>query len=240
MRLSELAGRRVLVLGTGREGLAAARAVVGLASALLAADDNDGASAAAWRIEWGDAAPLLIAPQPADLLDVVDVVIASPGIGPRHPLRAALASAGIPVTSGSDLWLSQHAASTTAVTGSKGKSTTASLIHHLTNYVTVNLVANTVDKSPARAEARKFAMERLIALARQREPNRCKFSVERSIQGDGQQLAEAATQECFANIVSEQTGHPARNVAFERWFENQQLAEGKRSASGKPGTAQLS
>jgi hypothetical protein len=102
----------------------------------------------------------------------------------------------------------------------------------------VNLVANTVDKSPARAEARKFAMERLIALARQREPNRCKFSVEPSIQDDGQQPAEAATQECFANIVSEQTGHPIRNEAFERWFENQQLAESKRSASGKPGAAQ--
>jgi hypothetical protein len=104
----------------------------------------------------------------------------------------------------------------------------------------VNLVANSVDKSPARAEARKFAMERLIALARQREPNRCKFTVEPSIQGDGQQLAEAATQECFANIVAEQTGHPIRNDAFERWFENQQLAEGKRSARSKPGTEQAS
>ncbi len=132
MRLSELAGRRVLVLGTGREGLAAARAVVGLASTVTAADDSDGASAAAWRSEWTDGVPLLIAPQPADLLGSVDVVIVSPGIGPRHPLRAAFTAAGIPVTSGSDLWLSQHAASTTAVTGSKGKSTTASLIHHLT------------------------------------------------------------------------------------------------------------
>lgn len=100
----------------------------------------------------------------------------------------------------------------------------------------VNLVANTMDKSPARAEARKFALERLITQARQREPNRCKFSVEPSIQGDGQQLAEAATQECFANIVAAQTGHPVRNDAFERWFENQQLAEGKRSAAGKQGS----
>ena len=100
----------------------------------------------------------------------------------------------------------------------------------------VNLKANTLDTSPVRAEARKFAMDRLVALARQREPNRCKFTVEPSIQGDGQQLAEAATYECFANIVAEQTGHPLRNEAFERWFENQQLAEGKRSASGKPGT----
>ncbi len=95
----------------------------------------------------------------------------------------------------------------------------------------VNLVANTTDKSPERAQARKFAMERLIALARQREPNRCKFSVEHSIQGDGKQLAEAATHECFSNIVAEQTGHPVRNEAFERWFENQQLAQGNRSAS---------
>lgn len=95
----------------------------------------------------------------------------------------------------------------------------------------VNLAANTLDKSHGRAEARTFAMERLITLAKQRDPNRCQFSVERSIQGHGRQLTEAATHECFANIVAEQTGHPIRNEAFEHWFETQQLMEGKRSAS---------
>ena len=95
----------------------------------------------------------------------------------------------------------------------------------------VNLIANTVDKSPDRAEARKFAMDRLVTQARQREPNRCTFSVEPSIQGDGQQLAEAATQECFTNLVAAQSGKAPLNEAFERWFENQQLAESKRSAS---------
>ena len=104
----------------------------------------------------------------------------------------------------------------------------------------VNLVANSVDKSPARAEARKFAMDRLIVLARQREPHRCKFSIEPSIQGDGQQLAEAATHECFGNIVAEQAGHPLSNEAFERWFENQQLAHSKRTVSGKRLGAQSS
>jgi hypothetical protein len=97
--------------------------------------------------------------------------------------------------------------------------------------VDVNLIANSVDKSPARAEARKFAHDKLVAQARQREPNRCTFSIEPSIQGDGKQLAEAATQECFSNILAPQTGNPQLNDAFERWFENQQLAEGKRSAS---------
>nr|WP_295776450.1 hypothetical protein [Rhodoferax sp.] len=95
----------------------------------------------------------------------------------------------------------------------------------------VNLVANSVDKSPARAEVRKFAMEKRISQARQKEPNRCKFSLEPSIQGDGDQLAEAATHECFSNLLAEQTGNPSHNEAFERWFENQQLAQGKRSAS---------
>ncbi len=95
----------------------------------------------------------------------------------------------------------------------------------------VNLIPNSVDKSPERAEARTFAMEKLITQARQREPNRCKFSVEPSIQGDGKQLAEAATHECFSNIVAAQTGHPTHNEALESWFENQQLAEGRRSAS---------
>lgn len=97
--------------------------------------------------------------------------------------------------------------------------------------VDVNMVAHTADKSPARAEARKFASDRLVAQARQREPERCKFSVEPSIQGDGKQLAEAATQECFSNLLAAQTGHPTLNDAFERWFENQQLAESRRNAN---------
>lgn len=94
----------------------------------------------------------------------------------------------------------------------------------------VNLIAHSADKSPARAEARKFATDRLVAQARQREPERCKFSVDPSIQGDGRQLAEAATHECFSNLLAARTGHPILNDAFERWFENQQLAENRQLA----------
>jgi hypothetical protein len=96
----------------------------------------------------------------------------------------------------------------------------------------VNLAAYSVDKSPTREEARKFAMDKAIAKARERDPNKCKFSVEPSIKGDGKQLAEDATQECFHNILAARTGNPEQNEAFERWFENQQLAaQGKRNAS---------
>jgi len=131
MTMAGLAGRRVLVLGTGREGSAIADAIVPLATTVTAYDDSDGPSAAAWRERWGGRAPLLVGAG-ADLDPAsFDVVIASPGISKHHPVVRALRDAGLLITSGTALWMAEHHASTTGVTGSKGKSTTASLIQHL-------------------------------------------------------------------------------------------------------------
>ena len=128
MRSSDLAGRRVLLLGTGREAIAAAVALAPVVSELVAADDTDGESAAAFR---GAHGPVLIAPDFDSIAGRFDVVVKSPGISPGHPLVVALLAAGVPLTSGTDLWMTEHASTTTGVTGSKGKSTTASLVHHL-------------------------------------------------------------------------------------------------------------
>lgn len=128
MRSSDLAGQRVLVLGTGREAVAVAQYLGSAVAELVAADDTDGASAAEFREQWG---PVLVAPAPGEVIGRFDVVVKSPGISPQHPLVAALTAAGVPITSGTDLWMNDHAATTTAVTGSKGKSTTSSLIHHV-------------------------------------------------------------------------------------------------------------
>ncbi|NEM90551.1 UDP-N-acetylmuramoyl-L-alanine--D-glutamate ligase [Galbitalea soli] len=132
MRLSELAGRRILIVGTGREGAAAARVVSRISDTIRATDDRDGDSAAAWRAAWGERIPVLIAPDPAEASAWAEVVVKSPGVSPLHPLVARLLADGIPLTSGTDLWMTDHSHRTTAVTGSKGKSTTASLIAHLT------------------------------------------------------------------------------------------------------------
>jgi UDP-N-acetylmuramoylalanine--D-glutamate ligase len=48
-----------------------------------------------------------------------------------HPWVRELRAAGVPVTGGSALWMADHAPRTVGVTGSKGKSTTSSLISHL-------------------------------------------------------------------------------------------------------------
>jgi len=125
VRWSDLEGRRVLVLGTGREGSAVAERLAGRAE-LTAVDERDGDSAARWRERWGEAIPLVIGTPPA-----ADVAIASPGIPPHAPVLAALAAAGVPVTTSTALWLAENGPRTTAVTGSKGKSTTSSLLHAL-------------------------------------------------------------------------------------------------------------
>jgi UDP-N-acetylmuramoylalanine--D-glutamate ligase len=131
VRFSDLEGRRVLVLGTGREARSFAEAAAPAAGALFAIDARDGESARAWRERWGARAPLTIASTAAAFAGQIDVAVTSPGIPPHDPLRASLVEAGIPVSMPTDIWLGEHADRTTGVTGSKGKSTTSALIHAL-------------------------------------------------------------------------------------------------------------
>jgi len=61
-----------------------------------------------------------------------DVVVKSPGISLYRPEIADAKAAGIRFTSATNLWFEQNpAARTIAVTGTKGKSTTARLLHHI-------------------------------------------------------------------------------------------------------------
>lgn len=65
-------------------------------------------------------------------LEGLDVLIKSPGIRPGHPLLVAAESADVPVTSATVLFVERAREAGLAligVTGSKGKSTTATLIH---------------------------------------------------------------------------------------------------------------
>jgi UDP-N-acetylmuramoyl-L-alanine---L-glutamate ligase len=62
----------------------------------------------------------------------LDLVIKSPGISMYRPEFATFQTLGIPVTSGTEIWLSQHPGiKTIGVTGTKGKSTTSSLITYI-------------------------------------------------------------------------------------------------------------
>ncbi|GIJ80591.1 UDP-N-acetylmuramoylalanine--D-glutamate ligase [Micromonospora phaseoli] len=132
MRLSDLRGRKVAVWGAGREGRAAVIAIAAHGPAdLVAVDDSGNFLSLPWDGPLAEAAPLVSGEEGFDRLAAADVVVRSPGVPQTHPWLVELRHRGATVTQGTSLWMADHGERTIAVTGSKGKSTTSSLISHL-------------------------------------------------------------------------------------------------------------
>ena len=129
--IARLEGRRVALWGWGREGRAAWRAVRSRLPALpltLFCDADEAAAAAAL----GDASLRTETTVSADALAAFDVVIKSPGISPYRDEATQAAARGTRFLGGTALWFAEHPdARTVCVTGTKGKSTTTSLLAHL-------------------------------------------------------------------------------------------------------------
>ncbi|GIJ27210.1 UDP-N-acetylmuramoylalanine--D-glutamate ligase [Micromonospora qiuiae] len=132
MRLSELRGRTVAVWGAGREGRAAVTAIAAHGPAnLVAVDDSANFLSLPWDGPLAEAAPLVTGEEGFARLAAADVVVRSPGVPQTHPWLVELRRRGVTVTQGTALWMADHGERTIGVTGSKGKSTTSSLISHL-------------------------------------------------------------------------------------------------------------
>lgn len=132
MRLSDLRGRTVAVWGAGREGRAAVTAIAAHGPAdLVAVDDSANFLTLPWEGPLAEAAPLVTGEAGFDRLAAADVVVRSPGVPNTHPWMVQLRARGATITQGTALWMADHADRTVGVTGSKGKSTTSSLISHL-------------------------------------------------------------------------------------------------------------
>jgi UDP-N-acetylmuramoyl-L-alanine---L-glutamate ligase len=131
MRAAELGAARVAIWGGGREG----RAAIGFLRArhpklpLLLLDDAADAEAprgfdginCAFGVE-----------RIARVLDDVDVIVKSPGVSLYRPEIETARHHGARITSLLNLWFAERIDVTTiCVTGTKGKSTTASLIAHM-------------------------------------------------------------------------------------------------------------
>jgi len=130
MRVAELGCRRVAVWGLGREG----RAAVGFLRKrhprlpLVMLDDADGQpEELGGAIDYAFGADAI-----ARALEDVEVIIKSPGVSLYRPeIRTALGK-GVHVTSLLNLWFAEnYDLKTICVTGTKGKSTTASLIAYI-------------------------------------------------------------------------------------------------------------
>ncbi|WBB53980.1 UDP-N-acetylmuramoyl-L-alanine--D-glutamate ligase [Verrucosispora sp. WMMD573] len=132
MRLSDLRGRKVAVWGAGREGRAAVTAIAAHGPAdLVAVDDSANFLSLPWDGPLAEAAPLVTGDEGFARLAAAEVVVRSPGVPQTHPWLMELRRQGATVTQGTSLWMADHGDRTIGVTGSKGKSTTSSLISHL-------------------------------------------------------------------------------------------------------------
>ncbi|HUD27444.1 MAG TPA: UDP-N-acetylmuramoyl-L-alanine--D-glutamate ligase [Novosphingobium sp.] len=127
-------GKRYAVLGLARSGLTAVATLVESGAHVMAWDSRDEARQS--LSEWTEAGQVELAdPVTADLSGY-DGVVVSPGIPlNRHPIAEAAARAGVPVIGDIELFALARADlpahRVVGITGTNGKSTTTSLVHHL-------------------------------------------------------------------------------------------------------------
>jgi UDP-N-acetylmuramoylalanine--D-glutamate ligase len=136
VRISQLEGKRVALWGWGREGRAAFRVLQQRLPSLPLTLFCPEAEAAAAREETHGALQVR-SDVSGEALGAFELVIKSPGISPYGEVAQAAAAQGTQFIGGTALWFAEHADAdgtvrdTVCVTGTKGKSTTTSLLAHL-------------------------------------------------------------------------------------------------------------
>ncbi len=119
--------KRVLVLGFGREGRSAARFLSESGSSVVAVDartEQDLTTNSTDALDF----ELILGEQDPRVVERVDVIVTSPGIPSDNPILIAATQLGVPVTNATQLFFDRCPCPIVGVTGSSGKSTTASLI----------------------------------------------------------------------------------------------------------------
>ncbi len=124
----DLKGKKSIVIGMGKTGIAAAAFLGARGASVVAVDEKPAA-------EWGEAysriaaSPWLsVGRYDASVLAGADLIVPSPGIPPRNAILAAAQAAGLPILSEIELAYRHLRVPLIAVTGTNGKTTTTTLL----------------------------------------------------------------------------------------------------------------
>lgn len=129
--MQEVSGKRVTVAGLGHfgGGIEVSRWLVAQGARVLVTD-KESSQKLADSVEKLGGLPIefrLGEHREADFTDC-DLVVTSPAIAPKNPYLTAARNAGVPITTEIRLFIERCAADVVGVTGTKGKSTTSTLL----------------------------------------------------------------------------------------------------------------
>lgn len=132
MRAEFAAWRRIAILGSGREGLAAYDYLLARGAGERVRILTENLSGRGRESELLADGVLHVGPFEAAELERYDLLIRSPGVSRYRDCLQRAVDAGAEVTTPTSIWFRAHPdARTIVVTGTKGKSTTAALLAHL-------------------------------------------------------------------------------------------------------------
>ncbi len=167
----ELAGKNVLVFGSGISGVGATELLLKQGAVITLYDEKEELDPMAIREEISDAIDadekgavdedtvdeaveqmeIVFGPFPEDLLDKLDLVVLSPGIPLDLPIIKRMRERGIPITGEVELAYLYGKGDVLAVTGTNGKTTTTTLLgeilqHYSDNVFVVGNIGNPYTK----------------------------------------------------------------------------------------------
>ncbi|OPY04280.1 MAG: UDP-N-acetylmuramoylalanine--D-glutamate ligase [Syntrophaceae bacterium PtaB.Bin038] len=128
----ELQGKKILIVGLGKTGIAAARFAAGRGAAVTVTDEKPEADLreALGALE-GLALRVLTGGTDAAVVAGRDLVVPSPGVPPFNPLIREAERRGIPVVSEIELAFRFLRVPVIAITGTNGKTTVTALVGHI-------------------------------------------------------------------------------------------------------------
>jgi UDP-N-acetylmuramoylalanine-D-glutamate ligase len=139
MRLTDLRDRNVAIIGAGREAASVIRALAKHAPSANVRVLDEKAQPDA-TIEG-----IVVERFSGDKLEEADFIIKSPGVSPYRPELQGRTN----ITSATNLWFAEQHAPVIAITGTKGKSTTSSLVTHLLNGIGIDArIAGNIGQNP--------------------------------------------------------------------------------------------
>jgi UDP-N-acetylmuramoylalanine--D-glutamate ligase len=120
-----VAGRRVVVVGAARSGIAAAELLVRRGATVTLTDMQPAISAESQLRAAG--VELELGGHRVETLRAADLIVLSPGVPPAQPVIAAARAAGVPIMGELEMASRWLRGLVVAITGTKGKSTTTTL-----------------------------------------------------------------------------------------------------------------